>query len=124
MKILPKLQLSTLAAYIIFLIFYAKSNTINMRPFVTFSIDDMSQDIQYPIFFIFAGLLSFLRGLRILLDSEYTKHIVTTSPRWEGRLWGKVLGSEKAIKFYEFNAPLMIILAVIFIIFGVVLFFI
>ena len=84
-----------------------------------YNLNNMAGNLIFVAFFILVGLMILSRSILFWCDEDYTRAVLKNSEI----LWSKILGMEKAIKFYQTIAPFGIVLSVAVIIFGIVLYF-
>ena len=64
------------------------------------------------------GLLAVYLGVRTLLSEEFTRTFVQAKWHFQGRLGVKLLGLEKAVVVARWASPIIILLGVGYVVFG------
>ena len=64
------------------------------------------------------GLLSVYLGVRMLLSEEFTRTLVQAKWNLKGRFWEKLLGLERAVVVGRWASPIIILIGVGLVVFG------
>jgi hypothetical protein len=64
------------------------------------------------------GLLSVYFGVRMLLSEEFTRTLVQAKWNLDGRFWIKLLGLERAVVVGRWSSPIIILIGVGAVVFG------